>query len=825
MSASIQAAMSAAGIESPPPEIVSDGKLHRFAPVQGRQASGWYVVHDDPSGTVCFFGDWRTGIKERCDSAAATASPEEIAARDQRIREIQTRIAHEEDEFQAGAAMEAQERWDRCPPARKDHGYLKSKRIDPCGSRIDGGDLLIPMRDAFGKLWSIQEISADGHKRNQPGGRRKGCFFTIGDIGDVILIGEGFSTCATLHMATGYAAISAGEAGNLGRVARAIREKHPAATIIICGDDDWLTKVNGEAKNIGKLAAAAAAEAVGGVLALPWFGSARPQWATDFNDQAKLGGLDEVATTIKLAIVSHEERNQESQPPREPASRVEAPGGRGGAERQRPREANPPAEDQPVAGSSAERRRGSEPSAEDQLIVIQNAGRGSAYRDKSMSCDQFWSHMPTHKYIFIPTGDLWPAVSVNVRVPPIIELIGDEHVAMKATVWIDHNQPVEQMTWMPGKPKIVVDRLAVDGGWIDHLGATCLNLYRAPPPIEGDPANADRWVKHVRYVYPDNADHIIMWLAHRVQRPHEKINHAIVLGGKPGIGKDTLIAPARFAIGEWNFKDIEPKDIVSGFNGYRKAVILRVNEARDLGDIDRFKFYELTKGLAAAPPEMLRVNEKFIPEYYVPNVLGLIITSNHKADGLYIPADCRRHYVAWSNLSQEDFSDDYFPGFWEGYYAKENGLADVAAYLTALDISKFNPHAPPLKTPAFWDIVGASRVPEDAETQDAIDRLGSEDGRGGIIRPAVLLISQIAAKADEHGNSDFAVWWRDRRNSRKIPHRLEACGYAIVRNRGAKDGLWKINNKRQAVYARDDISVENALREIHHKWPNTSGIF
>ena len=49
-----------------------------------------------------------------------------------------------------------------------------------------------------------------------------------------------------------------------------------------------------------------------------------------------------------------------------------------------------------------------------------------------------------------------------------------------------------------------------------------------------------------------------------------------------------------------------------------------------------------------APPDVLRVNEKHLKEYYVLNCLGLIITTNHQTDGLYLPADDRRHYVAWS---------------------------------------------------------------------------------------------------------------------------------------------------------------------------------
>jgi hypothetical protein len=65
----------------------------------------------------------------------------------------------------------------------------------------------------------------------------------------------------------------------------------------------------------------------------------------------------------------------------------------------------------------------------------------------------------------------------------------------------------------------------------------CFNLYREPTIGRGDASKAGPWIKHVRRVYSDDADHLINFFAHRVQRPHEKINHAIVLGGKPGIGK------------------------------------------------------------------------------------------------------------------------------------------------------------------------------------------------------------------------------------------------------------------------------------------------
>src|SRR5437763_9885866 len=169
-----------------------------------------------------------------------------------------------------------------------------------------------------------------------------------------------------------------------------------------------------------------------------------------------------------------------------------------------------------------------------------------------------------------------------------------------------------------------------------------------PAIARGDAAKAGRWLDHVHYVFPDKAEHIINWLAHRVQRPQDKINHALVLGGPQGIGKDTILEPVKYAIGPWNFHEASPQQILGRFNGFLKSVILRVSEARDLGEFDRFVFYDHMKAYTAAPPDVLRVDEKFMQEHSIINCCGVIITTNHKTNGIYLPADDRRHFIAWS---------------------------------------------------------------------------------------------------------------------------------------------------------------------------------
>jgi Family of unknown function (DUF5906)/Primase C terminal 2 (PriCT-2) len=266
---------------------------------------------------------------------------------------------------------------------------------------------------------------------------------------------------------------------------------------------------------------------------------------------------------------------------------------------------------------------------------------------EGVTINHFRAYMPLHSYIFMPSREMWPASSIDARFPPI--KIG-ESKPMSASKWLDKNRPVEQMSWAPGEPMLIPDSLVENGASIEHSGATCFNLYRPPVPQSGGEAHkASPWINHIYKIYPGEALHIIKWLAHRVQRPQEKINHALVFGGAQGIGKDTTLEPLKRAIGPWNFEEVSPQQMLGRFNGFLKSVILRVSEARDLGDVNRFQFYDHMKTYTASPPDVLRVDEKHLREHYVFNCCGVIITTNHKSDGIYLPADDRRHFVAWSD--------------------------------------------------------------------------------------------------------------------------------------------------------------------------------
>ena len=413
--------------------------------------------------------------------------------------------------------------------------------------------------------------------------------------------------------------------------------------------------------------------------------------------------------------------------------------------------------------------------------------------------EDFVAYMPQATYIFMKTGQMWPASSVNARLQPVsvgTDQNGKE-IFIAASKWIAEHQPVEQMTWAPGDPPIIRHRFISDGGWIALEGIRVFNQYRPPTLKLGNPMKAGYWTDLVYRLWPDDAEHLFNYFAHRVQRPFEKINHALVVGGSQGIGKDTILEGIVQAVGPWNVQDIAPSALLADFNGYAKAVILRISEARDLA-FNRYQFYEISKNYIAAPPSELRVNEKHLREYYIPNLCSVVFTTNHKTTGLYLPEDDRRHFVTWSVAKREEFSEQFWRDFWAWY--QTGGFGHVAAWLSQRDLKAFDPKAPPPQTEAFWAIVDANMAPEDAELADALDRIS---------RPQVVTLEQVAeAVANDAG---FTEWLKDRKNRRQIPHRFEQAGYIRVRNAAASDGLWKISGRRQALYGRHDLDHRTRL--------------
>jgi hypothetical protein len=421
--------------------------------------------------------------------------------------------------------------------------------------------------------------------------------------------------------------------------------------------------------------------------------------------------------------------------------------------------------------------------------------------------EHFVAYLPDHSYIHKVTRAPWTKEGVNAAFAggmiPMNEII-------------DRESPVHSLSWLPGESMIVEDCAVIMGGRIVEKGHRTFNLYKPSMlvPVAGD---ASPWLDLIKRVYPNDHRHIIDCFAFKVQHPGVKINHMLVLGGSPRIGKDTIIAPVRKAVGDWNVAEIAPSDILKTYTEYRQSVILRVSEAKDQGESNRYDFYDATKILGAAPPDTFIVNEKYGRKYYVVNVTFVVITTNYRTGALYLPRDDFRHYVAWSEAVEADFAEAFWKQLY-GWYENENGYAIVTHYLASRDLSHFNPKAPPVRTPAFWAMVDAEVPAETSELADLIDRVAIMKGtvmddRGEPVRPKVVTVAMLV-EYETIGPDNIASFLTERKNSRRHRHLFEQCGYLTLRNEGAKDGRWKIDGKRQTVYFRNDLSTRDACDAV-----------
>jgi putative DNA primase/helicase len=295
-------AIAAAGLEAPD-SINPDGAIHRFSSNgKLRDDSGWYMLHTDGIAAGAF-GCWRTGLQSSwCAKSDTAMTDAERDAHRQRSKAMQAQREAEQTARQQSAAAGAEQRFKDGTPCTQ-HPYATGKGVQCHGVRIDSaGSLIVPMRDTTGKLHSLQTVAPDGDKRFMPGGRVKGCYHAIGKPGGVLIVCEGYATGASIHEVTGHAVAVAFNAGNLQAVALALRAKYPALKIIVAADDDHLTD-----GNPGMSKATAAAQAVGGLVAVPSFPTSengRPDKATDFNDLHQLAGADAVKACIDGAINS-----------------------------------------------------------------------------------------------------------------------------------------------------------------------------------------------------------------------------------------------------------------------------------------------------------------------------------------------------------------------------------------------------------------------------------------------------------------------------------------------------------------------------------------
>lgn len=183
----------------------------------------------------------------KVESSAADWSPAERAAWVEAQKAAAKVAAAERKQEGEDAAKKASSMWRKARTVADGtdggHPYLQRKGVAAFGLRIGFNDrLLVPMRDAQGgDVQGLQYVTAEGEKLFGTGTVKEGRSHLIGrlDAGvEVLAFGEGYATCASVHMATGWPVVVCFDAGNLAVVVGEYRRLYPELAFVLAADDD-----------------------------------------------------------------------------------------------------------------------------------------------------------------------------------------------------------------------------------------------------------------------------------------------------------------------------------------------------------------------------------------------------------------------------------------------------------------------------------------------------------------------------------------------------------------------------------------------------------
>ena len=444
--------------------------------------------------------------------------------------------------------------------------------------------------------------------------------------------------------------------------------------------------------------------------------------------------------------------------------------------------------------------------------------------------NDFYAHLKSNLALEIATGQAYPMSNIDKKLPYVqvgVDKNGKDILQAPST-WLLRNQCAEAVSWVPGEAVIIRDRIFGTKGWIDAPGKKTFNTFRLTPvPVGGDATRGKRWHDHGVRMYGDDWDHIEKTFSFVVRNPGVKVNHMIVLGGAKGIGKDSVLKPVEEILGSDDVGIITPREMLTSvFNEQEQCRLFKINELHDVGDSNRFELANLLLTKIAGPPDYVTINHKYGLKITIPNTYLTVGTTNHERKALHLTEDERRYYFAWSNFKKEDLGDHiaFFQSFYD--WLDSGGVADVYAYLLTVDLTQYNPKAPPRLTRAALTVIADGVDVDRDELRKLLDGMGREDEPVQAVTIRKLIgeaREQLAAAGIDqvYGRYPADCYINrllDRGYSRNgLPLHLSEEGYTPViktTSGGRAEATWGRGEKRSRVYARaglpEDIRVKLA---------------
>jgi hypothetical protein len=276
-------------------------------------------------------------------------------------------------------------------------------------------------------------------------------------------------------------------------------------------------------------------------------------------------------------------------------------------------------------------------------------------------------------------------VKVGVQVPLADGTVRLKDIAVP-TLWLDwpHRFELQNITYAPGQPRVL------DGAYNLWRGWGCESR-------KGDVRLWTQLLDHVFHGDPESREWFERWAAYPVQKPGTKLYTAVVLWSlQHGVGKSLLGEALSRVYGNGengsptNSSEISQEELTSTFTSWLYAKQFVFGD--EVTGSDNHAFADKIKKMITQ--RTARVNQKFVPEFYVPDVANHLYTTN-KSNAFYIENHDRRYFIKHVNEMRFDFRAGKLFATW---FRSPEGGAALRYHLEHVNLKGFEPQAPALVT-------------------------------------------------------------------------------------------------------------------------------
>jgi hypothetical protein len=237
-----------------------------------------------------------------------------------------------------------------------------------------------------------------------------------------------------------------------------------------------------------------------------------------------------------------------------------------------------------------------------------------------------------------------------------------------------------------------------------------LNLWY-PNELEPDPnGDISPFANHIEYLIPDKMarDHVLDSLAFQVQRPGEKVSHAILIQGMEGTGKSFIGQAMKKVLGPHNVTAVDSNELRSDYTGWIKDTQLVIVE--EMMALGRRDLMNKLKPMITQP--YFRINEKYVVQYEIANRANFLLFTNYE-DAILLDHGDRRYFVYHSPAKPR--GAEYYDGLFQWL---EDNAGVVLHWLSKRDLSGFNANARPPMTAAKEAVIEKSLPPLEMYLRD-----------------------------------------------------------------------------------------------------------